>query len=288
MARLLDVAPGLARVSRTSGSCCIYVIYNNANGKGYIGQSINASRRKLQHLRKLKLGSHYNQHLQNAWNKYGVGSFVFLVIEECNDAADMSIKEAAYIKDFNTRDWHCGYNIAAGDTRVCRGGLHYNYGKHLSAETKRRISLSRAGQGSGSNNVNYGRSLSAKTRKKISNARKGKYCGKANHFWGVDRSGSNHPMFGIRLSEEHKKRLRGARPNASGSKNHRARAIDMLGEDGRVLMSFDTLTEAGEYMISIGKTQSRGAWSNIQCAASGKTKHAYGFRWEYGDSKYGN
>ena len=55
----------------------IYAILNIINGKSYIGSAINFDRRKKTHLRLLNKNSHHSIKLQNAYNKYGVDSFLF-------------------------------------------------------------------------------------------------------------------------------------------------------------------------------------------------------------------
>lgn len=49
----------------------VYQIYNTETNKRYIGSSIDVQRRLKEHLRNLKANRHCNQHLQNAWNRYG-------------------------------------------------------------------------------------------------------------------------------------------------------------------------------------------------------------------------
>lgn len=61
---------------------CVYKITNIVNGKFYIGSTNDFSRRIFDHSRKLKVGKHYNKHLQNSWNKYGSENFVFDIIFE--------------------------------------------------------------------------------------------------------------------------------------------------------------------------------------------------------------
>lgn len=53
----------------------IYQIKNKINGKVYIGQSINIEKRLKRHLNDLRKLKHRNQHLQNAFNKYGEKSW---------------------------------------------------------------------------------------------------------------------------------------------------------------------------------------------------------------------
>lgn len=53
----------------------VYKISNSSNGKCYIGSSIDIDRRRLEHFSALLHNKHINQHLQNAYNKYGEGMF---------------------------------------------------------------------------------------------------------------------------------------------------------------------------------------------------------------------
>ena len=63
-------------------TCGIYKITNTANGKVYIGSSVDVHGRFNCHRSDLRNNRHGNQHLQNAWNLYGENSFVFEIIEE--------------------------------------------------------------------------------------------------------------------------------------------------------------------------------------------------------------
>jgi group I intron endonuclease len=59
----------------------IYKITCLANNKCYIGQSVAIKRRWNDHQKALAGGTHYNTYLQNAYNKYGKGSFVYEILE---------------------------------------------------------------------------------------------------------------------------------------------------------------------------------------------------------------
>jgi group I intron endonuclease len=64
----------------------IYEILNTVSGDRYIGQASNFTKRWSKHRRMLQAGAHDNQHLQNAWNKYGECAFSFRVVERCEKA----------------------------------------------------------------------------------------------------------------------------------------------------------------------------------------------------------
>jgi group I intron endonuclease len=91
--------------------CGIYKIENLIDGKVYIGSSVNIFSRKQKHFWMLKKGIHDNSHLQNSYNKIGEDSFVFEVLEECNND-DLIIKENYYIFKYKSNNSEFGYNLA--------------------------------------------------------------------------------------------------------------------------------------------------------------------------------
>jgi hypothetical protein len=60
----------------------VYRIYNKENNRTYIGQSKQYSKRWRHHRSDLKLGIHRNPLLQADYDKYGLGVFEFIVVEE--------------------------------------------------------------------------------------------------------------------------------------------------------------------------------------------------------------
>lgn len=74
--------------------CGIYKIICNANY--YIGSSKNIQQRFYKHRAELRKGLHKNEHLQNAYNKYGEESFTLEIIEIC-DLDKQYFKEQHYI-----------------------------------------------------------------------------------------------------------------------------------------------------------------------------------------------
>ena len=121
--------------------CGIYCIENMINNKKYIGQSIDIYRRWKDHKRKLNSGKHHNIYLQNAWNKYGEENFSFYIVEKCPEDA-LDEKERFYILKFNCMNPNYGYALENGG----------NMKKHLSKETRNKISKSRIGRFLGKDN----------------------------------------------------------------------------------------------------------------------------------------
>ena len=88
----------------------IYRIINKVNGKFYIGSTKDISKRWYQHCFALNNNTHYNTHLQNAWNKYGEENFEFEILEECDDNKQFEI-EQEYLYKYQPFGEN-GYNIS--------------------------------------------------------------------------------------------------------------------------------------------------------------------------------
>lgn len=71
----------------------VYAIQNTLNGTAYIGSSVNLDVRVKTHLRNLRRNSHFCDHLQRAWNKYGEKSFVVKVAYEAKDLNEVRAVE---------------------------------------------------------------------------------------------------------------------------------------------------------------------------------------------------
>lgn len=89
----------------------IYKIENLINSKTYIGQSIDIEKRWSVHKTELNRNYHHNMYLQNAWNKYGEGSFQFSIIEECQ-IDQLDSREIFWIAKFDS--YKNGYNLTIG------------------------------------------------------------------------------------------------------------------------------------------------------------------------------
>lgn len=91
--------------------CGIYRILNTNNNKCYIGSSVNLESRKYKHFWMLSRGSHDNGYLQKSFNKHGINSFNFEVLEEC-DYSELIDKENFYINKYKSNDLTLGYNLS--------------------------------------------------------------------------------------------------------------------------------------------------------------------------------
>lgn len=125
-----DLAASVTR-EKISG---VYGIFNTANDKVYVGQSVDVWRRKVDHFSALVAGRHYNAHLQRAYSKYGAGFFEFRLIEACDEAV-LDLREKAWISYYDSARGVGGYNSETGG----------HVGKHLSEQTKEKISEAKLG-----------------------------------------------------------------------------------------------------------------------------------------------
>lgn len=93
----------------------IYAIVNTINNKIYIGSSIHLQKRYKEHMYQLKNNTHFNQHLQNSFNKYGKDAFKFIVLEYINN--DILKYEQKWIDFFPT---YLEYNMSEVAGRPAR------------------------------------------------------------------------------------------------------------------------------------------------------------------------
>lgn len=92
-------------------SAGIYVIRNTENNKIYVGSALDVLSRLWHHKNDLRKGKHRNRYLQNAWNKYTEGAFVFEQILQCEPNKLLEL-ETHYILRYKSGDREFGYNIA--------------------------------------------------------------------------------------------------------------------------------------------------------------------------------
>ncbi len=118
--------------------CGVYIIRCVKNGSYYIGRSFQIAKRWYAHERALERGIHANRILQRTYDKYGIDTFEFEILEECEDKEDLIRLEQEWI-DICFKDPQC-MNLASSSL----GGA--SFGRKLSDETKRKIGLGHLGK----------------------------------------------------------------------------------------------------------------------------------------------
>lgn len=95
----------------------IYKIICVVNNKIYIGSAVNLDRRWKRHLNELKNNYHANIILQNAFNKHGLESFNFEIIEIVDDVCKLFEREQYYLDTLKPFGKY-GFNIKT----IAQGG----------------------------------------------------------------------------------------------------------------------------------------------------------------------
>lgn len=71
------------RFMMSAATSVIYKIMCVPTGKFYVGSAVNFVRRKAEHLRRLRTGTHVNPKLQAVYNKYGPDQLRFYILLRC-------------------------------------------------------------------------------------------------------------------------------------------------------------------------------------------------------------
>ena len=181
----------------------IYLVTNNVNGKQYVGQTTIDSN---------KVG--HGTIVTEAYKKYGRSKFTYdKIITNVNNRNTLNYLEKFWIKVFNTLTPN-GYNIENGGTdkgimnESTREKLRQlNLGKKMSAETKKKISISLSGE----NGSFYGRKHTEESKRKIGKASLGRiptFTDEAREKIRQSKLGAKNPMYGKPITEEHREKLR--------------------------------------------------------------------------------
>lgn len=159
----------------------IYKIVNIVNGHYYVGRSVNLNKRWRVHRNSLRRNIHHNNHLQNAWNKYGESSFEFRIIELLDDLNTSIEIEQRYIdkafedKKSNINDCYNLSDVAFGG--ASHPGNQFRKGIPHTIEGRQKISRGLLG-----NTNTKGKRISASHREKIiTGSPKGKDNSAYNH-----------------------------------------------------------------------------------------------------------
>lgn len=120
----------------------IYMITCSANNKIYIGSAVNLKIRWKRHRNELINNKHVNVILQNAFNKYGLESFSFEIIEIVDDGTNLFEREQHYLDTLKPFGKY-GFNIKI----IASGGGNFEHHPNKKeiyrkiSETKRKQKL---------------------------------------------------------------------------------------------------------------------------------------------------
>lgn len=125
-----------------------FIYFGSAASEGGIAKRLN------RHIRELGLGIHKNPVLQRDWNRYGIDSFTFSVVEKCEPSECLRV-EQFWIDSRGVGDKNRSYNVSptAGNTLGItfteehrrKIGLHFK-GKPKPEEQRRKMSEAQKGK----------------------------------------------------------------------------------------------------------------------------------------------
>jgi len=169
----------------------IYKITCIKSSKIYVGSTKrNPAQRMKEHFRRLRNQSHSNVILTSEWRKYGEESFVFDVIEVCDDEI-LSQREDHYIRILSSLAPN-GFNCQTADRPV------------MTDVTRSKMSKSKTGE----LNSFYGKKHSEASRARMSNSLKGMRLTDAHRdSIRISVTGDRNPFYGKTHSEETKKKI---------------------------------------------------------------------------------
>jgi len=208
---------------RASG---IYQILCKPTGKVYIGSAVWIARRKREHRNALLSGGHHSKHLQKAWNKYGANAFEFLILEYCDNEKLIQL-EQVYIDLFESHDPKKGFNmvpiagsnlgmVTSDDTKKKLSEYRKNHPSKLSEKELKILKDRMKG-----NSLRLGIKHTDETMERMKISRVGRKPSLGMHHSDESKAKISKFHKGIKLSEEHCKKISNALSGKTKTEVHK-------------------------------------------------------------------
>jgi group I intron endonuclease len=259
---------------------CVY-IHTSPSGKKYVGITCKNPEYRWNHGR----GYWQNKHFTSAIQKYGWDSFSHEIVSDDLSKEDACLMEQRLIRLHRTQNREYGYNKSSGGElsglgvtmspeqkaeigRRFRGENNHNYGKHLSAETKRKLRES-----------HLGRKHSEETKQKMRDSHKNQV------FTPEWRKHLSDAMKGKTLDENHKARLSETTKALWETPEYRAKLVEAHSGANSYKARRVLCVETGEIFECIKfACEKHGVHSSaVSNVCRGKLKTTGGYHWEYVD-----
>lgn len=230
-----------------------YKVYMHTfpNGKRYIGITSQSLTRRW----RINGCGYEGQPVYAAILKYGWENIRHEILASDLSKDQAEQKEIEMIKAYDSTSHRNGYNIKEGGNTSL-----------LSEETKKKLSIKAKGRMAGAKHWNYGKHWSDEVKQKLSIAHQGKKMSEElRQKLSVKNRGINNPMYGVKMTKEHKKKLQAACVKAT------SKAVRCI-ETGVV---YKSAAEARR------KTGILANMISYCCRKKGYYKTAGGYHWEF-------
>ena len=234
----------------------LYVIHCSANGKSYVGRSVNIEGRLASHLSMLRRSRHTNKHLLNSWVKHGESCFTLRIALVCD------LKSCAIYEDLFISSGLFEFNIITSSSEPPLLNPEVR-AKHLIATTSKEFRQARSLSMSNRLKTEEGIDQLCKARALCNTDEARKANSNFHRSWASTQERRGHLI---------------TQASAGGvAAAIKSRKPIMCVETQEV---FESIKSAARHLITTGVTKNEKCWANIQQATTGTKPHAYGFHWK--------